>query len=713
MFSSVSFIDGPFRKFLSATAKPCTSSPPSEDCWLCKEVNHWNSALASLWLELIEEEPGRLCLRTSRDTEPYADIYANSVDCNTALLLACLVRQHACIKRLSICHSAFDCRTVSTSEVLELGPGCAVEYIEISGDAARFWTLLLDVVGDVSTLRSLRIEDFVLDDASTSRLVKLIEANRESLRAVSFSAHGAAPEIPVELVCSLRRCEALTELSLFGQPTLNAATALERVMRATESLQKLSVQDNTRDQRILSALCNSLSASFSLTELHFECASLNFGQLLQLLKCNGTLESLILSGDKKRPVSLEKHHGMPLNALLVHNAGLRRLEVRHCTWTSFAAEEVAAGLALNGSLERFDVSQCIVNFGIVLTLCSALETNDTLKILAFPCDDNFVHEQVGLSGKLVAAKCFARVRTTWPDTYTPALTEALKVPALCPEELHLAAFGSYSSSCQRLCKVLANSTIKCLHVKFSTCTVSEAEALREALDANSSIWKLVMEEDSISEGSCVGVVEGLWDNITLTEISLSIHRLDDWILRSLGTVALNRDFLEKLWINCIDVNLSCLDDVCSLGRSLSSNGTLTGFSIFNERRRTECLFAGINHHVDHNRKKWNCAIQFVLEPCVNKRWAIAFESLLEKPCFVQRVARASGKSSKDALRMISSAKCFIARNYFLLTGVVSQGISCHTHLETQIDSLNSFCWLALGKYLRVLDVVDDSYESWC
>lgn len=119
------------------------------------------------------------------------------------------------------------------------------------------------------------------------------------------------------------------------------------------------------------------------------------------------------------------------------------------------------------------------------------------------------------------------------------------------------------------------------------------------------------------------------------------------------------------------------------------------------------------HYVDHNRKKWNCAVQFVLEPRVNKRWAIAFESLLEKPCLAQRVARASGKSSKDASRMIRSAKCFIARNYFLLTGVVSRGITCHADPETQIDSLNSICWLTIGKYLRVLDVVDDSYKSWC
>ncbi|XP_037498124.2 uncharacterized protein LOC119371740 [Rhipicephalus sanguineus] len=576
--------------------------------------------------------------------------------------------------------------------------------------------------------RSLRIEDFVVNAHSTSRLVELIQANTGSQRELSFSAHDAPSEIPVELICALYRCEALTELSLYGQLTLEATTALEKLMQSNESIQKLSLQDNTQDQRNLSALCNDLSANFSPTELHwlhYECVSLNFGQLLQLLKRNSRLESLVLSGNKNRPMQLEKHHGMSMNTLLVHSAGLRSLEVRHCTWTSLAAEEVAAGLAHNGSLERFDVSRCYLDFGVVLRLCSALETNDTLKMLVFRPDNDFLHEPVGLSGKLVAAKCFARTTTTWPKAYTPALTEALEVPMLCPEELHLSAFGSYNGSFQQLCKALGNSTIKCLFVKFSKCPISQVRTLRgalaasqvqtlhEALAANSSIRKLVLQEDSISIGCCFAVAEALKKNRTVTEISLSIHELNYYGVESLESVALASDALEKLMLNCIYVVRRCVRDMRDLCPSLTSSGTLTGFSIFNERCCTECLVAKVKHCVDQNRRKWNCALHFVLNPCVNKRWAVAFESLQEKPCFLQRVTRALGKLSQDASRMISSAKHFIARNYLLVTGVVSQGVACHPHLETQVDSLNSDCWLTIGEYLRVLDVVDDSSESWC
>ncbi|KAH7935600.1 hypothetical protein HPB52_010339 [Rhipicephalus sanguineus] len=584
-FRSPSFTNGTLSKFLPGTAKPCTSSPPSEDCWLCKEVNRWNSALASLSLELTEEEPGRLCLRTSRDADRYPDFFAPFIPCDTVFLLACLARQHACIKRLSVYGGVFGCQQVPTSELLKLRPGSAVECIEISGCAARSWTALLNTVGDVCSLRILRIEDFVVNADSTSRLVELIQANKGCLRELSFSAHDAPSEIPVELISALYRCEALTELSLYGQPTLEATTALEQLMQSNESIQKLSLQDDTQDQRILNALCNGLSANLSPTELHYECASLNFGQLLQLLKRYSRLESLVLSSNGNRPMRLEKHHGMSLNTLLVHSAGLRSLEVRHCAWTSLAAEEVAAGLARNSCLERFDVSRCDLDFGIVLTLCSALETNDTLKMLVFSPDDDFLHEP--------------------------------------------------------------------------------------------------------------------------------IHELNYYGVESLESVALASDALEKLTLNCIYVVQRCVYVMRDLCPSLTSAGTLKGFSIFNERCCTEHLVAKLKHCVDQNRRKWNCALHFVLNPCVSKRWAVAFESLQEKPCFLQRVTRALGKSSQDASRMIRLAKHFIARNYLLVTGVVSQGVACHPHLETQVDSLNSDCWLTIGEYLRVLDVVDDSSESWC
>ncbi|KAH7976618.1 hypothetical protein HPB52_017018 [Rhipicephalus sanguineus] len=227
-FRSPSFTNGTLSKFLPGTAKPCTSSPPSEDCWLCKEVNRWNSALASLSLELTEEEPGRLCLRASRDADPYPDFCATFMPCDTVFLLACLARQHACIKRLSVCGGVFECREVPTSELLKLRPGSAVECIEISGRAAHSWTAFLDTVGDVFSLRILRIEDFVVNADSTSRLVELVQANKGCLRELSFSAHDAPPEIPVELICALYRCEALTA-DARGYHCTGTTHAVERI----------------------------------------------------------------------------------------------------------------------------------------------------------------------------------------------------------------------------------------------------------------------------------------------------------------------------------------------------------------------------------------------------------------------------------------------------------------------------------------------------
>lgn len=706
--SSFAVSEVSIRNFLPGTAKCCTSSPPSNDCWLCKQVNQCNAVLAFLCLELTEEEPGKLCLRTRRNFNYDVDttFHADGVEYGPLFALACLSRQHKCIKRLSVCHDAF--RYGAIPDARQLGPSSAVECIEISGRAAPYWYSLLYAVGDVFTLRSLRVEGVVVDSAFASKLKELLESNMGCLRELSIAASDGAPAISKELISAFYQCEGLTEVSLYGRPTLEATAALERLLQSNERIQKLSLRENAHSQAFLGVLCNSLRVNLSPTVLHYECTDLDFGLLLKVLEYNSGLKHLVLSGDAYRQKLLEKHHGVSLNALLAHSASLRRFEIRHCICTSVVAEEIAAGLACNGSLEHFDLSWCRLSCDAALALCTALDANNTLKLLVFRSYSRFQQEHVGLSGRLVAAKCFARVVIIWPQVYMQTLTEALKVPALCPEELHFAASGTCNISFERLCKAIGNSTVKHLYVKFSNCYGNQADLLCEALIASSSVRKLALWEDSMSVGCCFTVAKALEQNRTVTEISLEVNKVHDVNIQHLSSLALASDALQKLSLNCIDLTPSCVQSLNSLCPLLMMNGTLTSFSIFNERHCIECLHDEIRDCVDKNRRKWNCALQFVLSPCVNKRWALAFESLQKTPHFLHRIATASGKSLEDVSRLVRSAKYFIVRNYLIITGVVSQGVTCHPYLGTQVDSLNSDCWLAIGEYLTVSDVVDDS-----
>lgn len=720
---------------LPGITEPCSSSP-IKDCWLCEAVTHWNFCLRRFCLELEEEEPGNLCLRTLSKAWRYEiDLFDdNGVSYNTIYVLKRLSRQHRCIKRLSLSHNVFD--SLRAPPPIETVTASAVECIEISGGATHYWNLLLNAVGDVVTLKSLRMEGVFLDSNLIWMLADLFAANGGCLQELAISASELLPDIPRQLICAIDQCKALTVLSLGGHLTLEATTALERLLQPNKCIQKLSLRDrgsndtylrspcgglslrfsptdspSLRDgecnQAFLSALCGGLSSNFSPTELQYECANLNFGELLKLLRFNRVLKHLVLSGDKRKQGIFGKHDGMSLNTLLGHNTGLCSLAVRHCIWTLDAAEEVATGISLNGSLERFDLSQCQLTFDAVLTLCSGLDTNDTLKLLVFHPTEKFLYPLAGLSGKLVAAKWFARVVTTWPEAYVPALIEALKVPALCPTELHIRCSGSSDRSFAKLCAALGSSTVKHLFVKFWHCDFRPAIQLREALFANCSITTLELQEDSISRDTCFVVAEALARNRTVTEISLRINELNERNVKYLSSVATGSDALEKVSLNCITTVPWFADHLCGISFWLKRNGTLTDFCIFEERNGIEFFVAEIKECVDKNRRQWNCALKFVLDPCINKGWAEAFESLHKNPRFLLRIAAASGMSLEDASRMVKSAKHFIARNYFLVTGVVSRGVTCHPHKRTQVDSLNSDCWLAIGRYLDVFDVLDE------
>lgn len=692
---------------LPGITETCSSSP-YKDCWLCEAVTHWNFCLRCFCLELEEEEPGNLCLRTLSNAWRYEiDTFDdNGVSYNTIYVLKRLSRQHRCIKRLSLSHDVF--ASLRAPPPIETVTASAVECIEISGGATYYWNLLLNAVGDVVTLKSLRIEGVVVDSNLISRLAELFAANRGCLQELAISASELLPNIPRQLICAVNQCKALTALSIGGHLTLEATTALEQLLQSNKCIQKLSLRDRGSSQAFLSALCSGLSLNFSPTELQYECANLNFGELLKLLRFNRVLKHLVLSGDKRKPGMFRKHDGMSLNTLLAHNTGLCSLAVRHCTWTLDAAEEVATGISLNGSLERFDLSQCHLTFNAVLTLCNGLDTNDTLKLLVFHPTEKFVHPPADLSGKLVAAQWFARVVTTWPEAYVPALIKALKVPALCPTELHIGCSGYSDRSFAQLCAALGSSTVKHLFVKFCNCDCRPAMRLREALIANCSIKTLALQEDSISRDTCFVVAGALSRNRTVTEISLRISELNQRNVKYLSSIATSSDALEKVSLNCITTVPWFADYLRGISFWLKRNGTLTGFCIFEERNGIEFLVAEVKECVDKNRRQWNCALKFVLDPCINKGWAEAFESLHKKPRFLLRIAAASGMSLEDASRMVKSAKHFIARNYLLITGVVSQGVTCHPHQRTQVDSLNSDCWLAIGRYLDVSDVLDES-----
>ncbi|XP_077503302.1 uncharacterized protein LOC144113835 isoform X2 [Amblyomma americanum] len=310
---------------------------------------------------------------------------------------------------------------------------------------------------------------------------------------------------------------------------------------------------------------------------------------------------------------------------------------------------------------------------------------------------------IRFSEQVAAANCYHRVGMRWDETSMPNFVNALQQPSLCPLECHIESSRFSIRSLSQVCSALVSSTVESLSVAFIDSFLTEPRHhVHEAIRKNQSIVSLSLQEDRISSGACIFVAKALLENRTVTKLSLRINGWHTGAAETLSEILSKNQTLEKLLLNCSHVDLWCVDVIAS---GLKENRTLTHFSIFDERDNASCSTMAVDECVDRNLSSWNCAVQFVLEVCISRRRAEIFESLQGMPCFLQRVAAASGKSLEEAATMVETAKCFIRSNYLFITGVVCRGICCYPSGQMQLEHLYSDCWHAISKYLRVSDVI--------
>ncbi|XP_077502400.1 uncharacterized protein LOC144113287 [Amblyomma americanum] len=703
----------PLYANLPGFRRACTASS-SNDCWLCDVLTSWNSALQYCRLNLREEEPGELCLQSLRgaffavDDEPRDKAPVHSA----AFLLAYLPRLHKCIRRISLHrehlpHQPAPVRLLLGADWWPQQPECNVQYLEISSIVDVEWDILLCGLGRVSALKGLIIERAIVDNNYVSKLDQLLAANSGSLQKLVISASRTqTAEASDRLIRAISNCTHLTELSFDCHLTRTGVYDLGRLLLPCENIQKLSLRDQFGAEcrrALLGALRSFVETNASLTELHYKSLSLDVIQLLDALKFNRTLKHLVLSGYKHNQKTFGREHGAALGAALATNSGLRSLVISHCTFSELAVEDISAGLALNTSLERFDLSHCRVNFDVASALCRVLYTNRTLHVVVLDPDGEAISERVRFSKQVAAANCYHRVGMRWDETSMQNFVNALKQPSLCPPECHIDSSRFSIMSLSQVCSALVLSTVKSISVTFIDSNLNEARHhVHEAIRQNQSIVSLSLQEDGISSGACIFVAKALLENKTVTKLSLRINDLRTGAAETLSEILSKNQTLEKLLLNCNHVDLWCVNVIA---RGLKENRTLTHFSIFDERDDASRSTIAVDECVDRNLSSWNCAVQFVLEACISRRRAETFESLQGMPCFLQRVAAASGKSLAEAAAMVECAKHFIRSNYLFITGVVIRGICCYPSGQTQVDCLNNDCWPEITKYLRVSDVI--------
>ncbi|KAL1487040.1 hypothetical protein MTO96_008344 [Rhipicephalus appendiculatus] len=106
-----------------------------------------------------------------------------------------------------------------------------------------------------------------------------------------------------------------------------------------------------------------------------------------------------------------------------------------------------------------------------------------------------------------------------------------------------------------------------------------------------------------------------------------------------------------------------------------------------------------------NRAALNRAVDFALERRVDRHCAECFELFFGRSCLTAKLVEVAGMSEADARLIVDAAENRRRERYLTITGVVRRSVVCWPDDVTQIDALNSDCWLAIASYLTVADVL--------
>lgn len=231
-----------------------------------------------------------------------------------------------------------------------------------------------------------------------------------------------------------------------------------------------------------------------------------------------------------------------------------------------------------------------------------------------------------------------------------------------------------------------------------------AQLLLDAVRTNQSIKSFTLLLTSWPRSGVVldECVDSLVALTTLEDVAVTMNALEVSSAESLARLVSNSR-IKKLSV-CV---YSAVDDAVleALARGMGESKFVVEFELFCGcqpplSQSTHRLFDA----VERNMGLLNRAADFALGTTSDVASATAFDALCDGPALLPHVEHLSSQRGQGAAQLLIRAKCRIARDFFVLAGVVRDRIVCHPGPATQFDSLNSDCLEAIARYLKLDDV---------
>ncbi|KAL1420375.1 hypothetical protein MTO96_024208 [Rhipicephalus appendiculatus] len=668
--------------------RDCSAGPAIVDiCWLCDKLADWNTVLAPMRLQVVEEIPGYLCLRT-RQGNKRPTIMDSAY--SPAYFIAWLPRKHRCIVAVKFGQGETELDRSTVPQSL-LDFTTQVRQVTIGGIGAFDCRSLMDSLGGVANLEALVLDEATVGDPLSAALGGLLVANADTVRTVSVTRSFIPGGASNTLTEAVSRCVNLKELTYNAHLDFQGLKYLKDLIQSADSLEKLCLRealnsvvnpaDDRQNEELLSTVAELARRSRSTLDFCYHAYTHVFTSALRGLEASTVLRHLEIS---KCDCVTGPTVGPLLKCALSSYAGLQSLTFRACEFDATAAELLAG-------------------FPQMQTLLGALEKNKTLQLLQVDFLAASEEQRWVLSEQMTRNDLYTRVQLPWMNSDARYLSAVLGEPWLCPCHLQLNAGRLSDFHFAMLCKALSRSCfVRSLTVSLWQAGPGQVDSLRDALRKNTSIVELKLH-DCESSGAAVRASIGLDVNRKVAQLVLicSDAMEPSSAVQFASVLAANHNLCEVELMCSREVNSECM---AAMSRGLLQNDTILSFAV-RSRCIAECSTRDMEVAVQRNVTRLHRAVRFVLKKDLTKPFAEAFEKYENKESLVPRVMLTSGMSEDEATAAVMSARRYIWRNYFLINNVVRHVIQCWPGEGTQIDALNYDCWLAISEHLKVSDVL--------
>lgn len=677
----------------------------SKDCWVLDNLVKLNQFGRHSGVELSEAEPGVISLRATSTRTRSCENFVRE-------LVLMLIEQHYCIK-----HFHFEEVSQCVLERMLKAMRKRTDIVSVSLTEANVEDNS-DESSDDSTFLHSWIEKEILQLLRKSETLEKFELHRAKMSATNAHEIGKVLAKRPSLKKLLLRSEC-EHVSLSYLQHLNEILRKNSPFRSGCNITSLFLQGSSfRVCLLLDSLltvCNTVTHLDLSGDVDLDRNSILNSGIVEFIKdegatavaralwSNATVKTLILDN-----AGFGRDGAAALAEMLCNNGVLTHLNISHNPISADGCADLAGAIMCTQSLKELKMERCSAGTAGATHIVTALKENSTDLVVDFgECsEESLTSPDVAV---IVSEHNANRVSFRWT---TGSILHIGSIPACCSKirEIHFTCETANEDAVNALCAYLRRGDVelKSLKVLFFQALPLVCIEIAQLLAHTVALEELSFECQRVPTNLLKTLAISLEKNTSLRKLHVSAP-LHVGLMESIKpsqTKPLAEMLTKNKTLETLDFGIAFRCPVLKrFALALEKNYALTAFKC-NTKGNTKQSLGKVQQLCSRNQLQQQQALHFVEADLLCKRWAEAFSLTRLTGTLRNRVAEATGKGDEEAERAIRAKWVFLCANYFRITGVVRDEISCYRSSSgaTQMDKLDRPCIARIASFLSVQDV---------